>query len=294
MPVNLQLERLDDGNGVEATLRTHSAGWHKKCCLRFNKKMFDQQRRAETSTKQHTSASQAVNTRLAHRHPKTREPTCLFCDQPAGSEGLHEAATKQLDKKVRECACELQDTALLAKLAAGDIIAIEAKYHNRCLCALYNRARQASPRDNDAEEDRMHGIAFAELVVFLEDMSSDEDSAAVFRLSDLARLYKDRLEQLGVTVDSRIHSTRLKNRLISELPELRAHSEGRDTILTFQKNTGPALKKACDHDSDAMHLCELQRWCSEICLRQGSHLTGRSRLIARKMLYHHHSWLWST
>ena len=42
----------------------------------------------------------------------------------------------------------------------------------------------------------MHGIAFAELVVFLEDMSGDEDSAAVFRLSDLAKLYKDRLEQL--------------------------------------------------------------------------------------------------
>ena len=60
----------------------------------------------------------------------------------------------------------------------------------------------------------MHGIAFAELVVFLEDMSSDEDSAAVFRLSDLAKLYKDRLEQLGVTVDSRIHSTRLKNRFV--------------------------------------------------------------------------------
>ena len=78
----------------------------------------------------------------------------------------------------------------------------------------------------------MHGIAFAKLVVFLEDMSSDEDSATIFRLSDLAKLYKDRLEQLGVTVDSRIHSTRLKNRLISELPELRAHSEGRDTPLT--------------------------------------------------------------
>ena len=109
----------------------------------------------------------------------------------------------------------------------------------------------------------MHGIAFAELVVFLEDMSSDEDSAAVFRLGDLAKLYKDRLEQLGVTVDSRIHSTRLKNRLISELPELRAHSEGRDTLLTFQKNTGPALKKACDHDSDAMHLVR----AAEVVLR---------------------------
>ena len=65
---------------------------------------------------------------------------------------------------------------MLAKLAAGDIIAIEAKYHNRCLCALYNRARLASPMDNDGVEACMHGIAFAELVVFLENPSSDENS----------------------------------------------------------------------------------------------------------------------
>ena len=56
------------------------------------------------------------------------------------------------------------------------MIAIEAKYHNRCLCALYNRARLASPMDNDGVEACMHGIAFAELVVFLENASSDGNS----------------------------------------------------------------------------------------------------------------------
>ena len=101
-----------------------------------------------------------------------------------------------------------------AKLAAEDMIAIEARYHNRCHCALYNRARLASPRANDGMEACMHGMAFAELVAFLEDTSSDEDSAAVFRLCDLVKLYKDRLEHIGVSVDSRIHSNRLKNRLI--------------------------------------------------------------------------------
>ena len=79
----------------------------------------------------------------------------------------------------------------------------------------------------------MHGIAFAEQVISLEDTSSDGGSAAVFRLGDLIKLYKDRLEHLGVTVDSRIHRTRLKNRLIVELPEVRAHSDGGDTLLTF-------------------------------------------------------------
>ena len=104
----------------------------------------------------------------------TRESSCLLCDQPAGSEGLQETATKQLGNKISECASELQDTALLAKLAAGDMIAIEAKYHNRCLCALYNRARLAPPMDNDGVEACMYGIAF--VVVFLENASSDENS----------------------------------------------------------------------------------------------------------------------
>ena len=106
----------------------------------------------------------------------TREFSCLLCDLPAGSEGLHETATKQLGKKVSECACQLQGTALLATPAAGDMIAIESKYHNRCLCALFNRARLAPPIDNDGEEACMHEIVFAELVVFLEDASSDENS----------------------------------------------------------------------------------------------------------------------
>ena len=65
---------------------------------------------------------------------------------------------------------------MLAKLAAGDMIAIEAKYHNRCICALYNRARLASPMDNDGVEACMHGKAFAELVVCLENASIDENS----------------------------------------------------------------------------------------------------------------------
>ena len=52
-------------------------------------------------------------------------------------------------ENVRRCALELEDTALLAKLAAGDMIAIEAKYHNNCLRSLYNKARQAAPKGND-------------------------------------------------------------------------------------------------------------------------------------------------
>ena len=36
------------------------------------------------------------------------------------------------------------------------------------------------------------------------------------------------------------------------LPDLKAHSQGRDVLLTFQ--VGNAIRKSCDHDSDAMQL----------------------------------------
>lgn len=255
MPMELNVNRLDDGDGVEATLRRHSAQWHKKCRLKFNKKMFAQQSRAESASGQQSSTgTPTVHTRSAdaHRLPQSTEPICFFCNKPAGTAELHHAATMEIDKNVRRCATELGDTELLAKLSAGDMVAIEAKYHRNCLRALYNKIRPAALKDE--EEDRLHGIAFAELVVFMEDMHANEDNAPVFKLSDVANLYKTRLEQLGASVTSRIHTTRLKDRLLSVLPDLTAHSEGRDTLLLFNKDIGPALMKACDHDSDAIHL----------------------------------------
>ncbi len=65
-------------------------------------------------------------------------------------------------------ALDAGDTALLAKLATGDMLAIEAKYHQNCLSSLYNRARQEAPKGNDGMESCLHGIAFTELVAFLE------------------------------------------------------------------------------------------------------------------------------
>lgn len=84
-------------------------------------------------------------------------------------------------------------------------------------------------------------------------MNSDEDSAPVFKLTDIAQLYKVRLEQFGLTVEKRIHTIRLKNRLLSALPDLRAHSQGRDTLLSFEKDIGPDIMMACHHDSDFYH-----------------------------------------
>jgi len=141
-----------------------------------------------------------MQTQSAHSHSQSTEPTCFFCNEPAGSAGLHKASTYNIDTNMRRCALEVEDPALLAKLAAGDLIAIEAMYHSNCLCSLYNRARHDTPEDNDYF--CLHGIAFAELVAFLEDIRSDEDSAPIFKLTEIAQLYKMRLEQLGLAVEN--------------------------------------------------------------------------------------------
>ena len=103
----------------------------------------------------------------------------------------------------------LEDTDLLAKLAPGDMVALEAKYHTKCLANLYNRARAAteSAIADTGVDARVSGIAFAELVTFMEENCRKKGIVPTFKLSDLVRMYKARLEQLGVSVEGRIHST---------------------------------------------------------------------------------------
>ena len=76
----------------------------------------------------------------------------------------------------------------------------------------------------------------------------------MFRLADLANLYEERLTQLGSSF-AQVHSTRLKNKLLQKMPELEAHLKGRDVLLMFEKDIGPAIAFACDYN-DTMHMAK--------------------------------------
>ena len=47
---------------------------------------------------------------------------------------------------MQRCALQLEDGELLAKLSAGDMIALEAKYHRNYLTTLYDKARQTTEK----------------------------------------------------------------------------------------------------------------------------------------------------
>ena len=87
---------------------------------------------------------------------------------------------------------------LLGKLSAGDMIAIDAMYHAKCLAALYNKANRKQLGDDfDNTEKQLHGIALAELVAFIEEAYLDsEDEIPIFKLADLVKMYSAWLQQL--------------------------------------------------------------------------------------------------
>ena len=90
----------------------------------------------------------------------------------------------------------------------------------------------------------------------------DEGADLYFKLADLAKLYHNRLKQLGVSIPKRIfffiNTTRLKERLLDQMPNLKAHTKGRDVVLAFDDDIADALIIASQFkkDSDIMHLAK--------------------------------------
>ena len=144
LPNTMNLSRLDDGEGIEATLKQHKARWHDSCRLRYNK---TQLRRAEKRKRPvHDAGDEEACMRFTRQcleGTSTTIETCFFCGKPASAgRSLSKASTFGVDIKVRQCAIKLQDKRLLAKLSAGDLIAQDAQYHVQCLVSLYNRLIQ--------------------------------------------------------------------------------------------------------------------------------------------------------
>ncbi|CAG2195184.1 unnamed protein product [Mytilus edulis] len=247
LPSWLDLNKLNDGSGIQNTLIKSNAKWHKKCRLKFN---TTELKRAQK--RQHRYISDDGQASLLQEARKStrlslpckiglKDYVCFFCDSIEEDEMLREAATYGIDNRVRECAQKLQDTALLAKLSAGDLVAQEAKYHVKCLIYLYRKASRVA-NDDESEggtQSRIsHGIALAELVSFIEESRSEDNVAPVFKMSDLSKMYGNRLEKMGAEQEGRVHSTRLKNRLLTYVPDIEAYKQGRENLLAFKDDMG--------------------------------------------------------
>ena len=78
---------------------------------------------------------------------------------------------------------------------------------------------------------KLHGIEFGQVVAFTEEtVTNATHEIPVFKLSDLEKLYNAQLKELGVHLESRIHSTRFKLRFLSQFEDMSAYNDKKEVI----------------------------------------------------------------
>ena len=274
VPMNINLSRLDDGTGILKTLMSHKASWHKSCYNKFGKLKL--QRASKRKSEHAFEEVSPVKTRSVQnvKHESSYENICFFCEGHVGF--LHRASTTNIDKKVRWYATELQDTKLLAKLSTGDMHALDALYHTKCLTGLSNRYRQSTTSSRErTNQASLEGIALAELISYIEETKASDDDIHIFKLSNLVKLYRSRLEELNTHIPDRVNSTRLKERLLLQLP-LKASHQGREILLGFDEDVGAALQFASEnnYDDEAVLFAKTARIVRREMLHKTQHFDG--------------------
>ena len=266
LPRSVRIEEFDEGDGIQVTFERQNAKWHKSCRNKYNsmklERLKSKKRKSEDANNSQNDLREKVTRSSVEVHKGQIQPSiCFFCNRFDGKT-LHQVSTFQVDRRVRDVALFLNDKELLAKLSAGDMIAMEAKYHSQCLANLYNRERAARSNvswsdQDDTVDTSPESIALSELVAIIEDRCMyDEGITSFFVLSDLVKMYTARVEELGGNI--RGHSTRLKESLLKHLPYLGASTSnnGNKIILGPTDKIGDAISEACSHDDedDAIHI----------------------------------------
>ena len=227
-PFGFDISELESGEDIEFTLSSNNACWHKSCRNKINSTEIKTVAKRKRENKDNSSKTSPVKTKRSIRETIDKSvEQCLFCDQSDGN--LHKASTFEIDDKVRKYAKELHDTKLLSKsIAGGDMVAIDAVYHTNCLVAFYNRARKKYSTENadDQSASRLHAIAFAEVVSYIEGFRECQKTVPVFTLVELSKMYSGVLEDLGVDQTTQIHSSRLREKLEAEIPDLLCCEDG--------------------------------------------------------------------
>jgi len=113
------------------------ASWHKSCYLKFGISKLEKARKRKINV----DAERENNERPSKKSKRqsVNLNVCIFCEKGVGE--LHNISTLDMDSNIRKMAKDLEDYELLSRISGGDLIAIEAKYHLRCLTNLRNKHR---------------------------------------------------------------------------------------------------------------------------------------------------------
>ena len=117
-------------------------------------------------------------------------------------------------------------------------------YHKWCLVDLYNKAKLlGTPQtSSDSHLDEHWGIAFAELVMYLEEKWSEEPH--IIKRAEAVSLYRRWLDELGQIKEGRENSRRLKKKFLTHILGLTAHKKGWEVLQIMDTSWNHLIK--CD------------------------------------------------
>ena len=128
----LSILALDEEN-LSQLFHEKRAKWHKLCRNQFSVLKLErtQKRKTGDSDGKHNESRK----KLPRRSTDTEvRQSCFFCEET--SRELHRASTFNLDRNKRESTRILNNTFLLGKLSAGDMVSLDGIYHTQCLSKL--------------------------------------------------------------------------------------------------------------------------------------------------------------
>ena len=117
LPIVLDPARLDEGDGIEETLRRNKAPYHQSCRLMFSNTMLERARK-RTSDAQNANDVQGC-TKLRRTSQELRDSHCFLCGEKEPVSGLRQVITMHLNQRLNDCAQKLNDGKLLAELSLG-------------------------------------------------------------------------------------------------------------------------------------------------------------------------------
>ena len=234
------LSQLNDGSGIENTLMKQKAKWHKNCVFLFKKTKLD--RAIDKCSKRQSGeygGPLCKLTRQSMSKPKDHKSVCFFCDE-VGSLGvdLHQVMTDDVEQKINKHVHLLQDEKLMAKLGTGDLIAMDIVYHKRCITTVTRPVEKELGEDKESIDESI----LIDLNDFIAEQLASEDFGMI-KLSDIRNMYTDKCREVGISRETKVHATRLKERLLSMNADISAHILGRDTVFALKENIRPGQHK---------------------------------------------------
>ena len=185
LPGSLKLSRLDEGQGIEVPFRLHKAKWHDSCRLKINiikLKRAEKRKMLEESDPEPRSCK---FTRMSREHTTYSTETCFFYGRCGPGDALCNASTFDVDFHVRQCALKVQGKPLLAKL----MLEILLLKRGKVLPSVSRLSVQQGKATESHVDSINHGVAFAGLVSYIEEVCMDSLVAPVFKLTDLVRIH---------------------------------------------------------------------------------------------------------